>query len=245
MAFAQLAYRESPRDIEACLRVHQHKLYHMGIRSRVVRSPQSALRRQRAARLAHLCRFRPGTNPGRTSFLRRRRPGSRTRQHYLRTLSLNHRFVSVRITLGFVPLHKIRPQISHLAESAWQYPSFYSHFQRQTARSLCTRYSIARSWGFLHHGSGLCGCRTALHSAPRMCVLRYPCQTQYPVSTPLFLSAGRIDPCEVRPELSIDGGYNRQRLSATPEKWTPLVGQCGSVFKVESDINIMLPVRAV
>jgi len=27
-------------------------------------------------------------------------------------------------------------------------------------------------------------------------------------------------------------------------KWTPLVGQCGSVFKVESDIVVMLPVRA-
>jgi hypothetical protein len=38
MAFAQLTYRESLRDIEACLRAHQSKLYHMGIRSRVVRS---------------------------------------------------------------------------------------------------------------------------------------------------------------------------------------------------------------
>ena len=33
MAFAQLTYRESLRDIEACLRAHQGKLYHMGIRS--------------------------------------------------------------------------------------------------------------------------------------------------------------------------------------------------------------------
>jgi hypothetical protein len=33
MAFAQLTYRESLRDIEACLRAHQSKLYHMGIRS--------------------------------------------------------------------------------------------------------------------------------------------------------------------------------------------------------------------
>jgi hypothetical protein len=38
MAFAQLTYRESLRDIEACLRAHQSKLYHMGIRSRVARS---------------------------------------------------------------------------------------------------------------------------------------------------------------------------------------------------------------
>ena len=38
MAFAQLAYRESLRDIEACLRAQQHRLYHMGIRARVSRS---------------------------------------------------------------------------------------------------------------------------------------------------------------------------------------------------------------
>ena len=38
MAFAQLTYRESLRDIEACLRAVQPKLYHMGIRSRVSRS---------------------------------------------------------------------------------------------------------------------------------------------------------------------------------------------------------------
>ena len=37
MAFAQLTYRSSLRDIEACLRVHPTKLYHMGIRGRVSR----------------------------------------------------------------------------------------------------------------------------------------------------------------------------------------------------------------
>ncbi len=38
MAFAQLTYRESLRDIEACLRVAKPKLYHMGIRSNVSRN---------------------------------------------------------------------------------------------------------------------------------------------------------------------------------------------------------------
>ena len=38
MAFAQLTFRESLRDIEACLRAHQSKLYHLGIRSAVARS---------------------------------------------------------------------------------------------------------------------------------------------------------------------------------------------------------------
>lgn len=38
MAFAQLTYRESLRDIEACLRSMQKKLYHIGIRGKVSRS---------------------------------------------------------------------------------------------------------------------------------------------------------------------------------------------------------------
>jgi hypothetical protein len=38
MAFAQLTYRESLRDIEACLRSLQGKLYHMGFHGRVARA---------------------------------------------------------------------------------------------------------------------------------------------------------------------------------------------------------------
>jgi len=38
LAFAQLTYRESLRDIESCLRAQKSKLYHMGIRSSVSRN---------------------------------------------------------------------------------------------------------------------------------------------------------------------------------------------------------------
>lgn len=38
MAFAQITYRESLRDIEACLRAQHSKLYHMGIRGPVSRN---------------------------------------------------------------------------------------------------------------------------------------------------------------------------------------------------------------
>ena len=38
MAFAQLSYRESLRDVESCLRSMQRKLYHLGIRSRISKS---------------------------------------------------------------------------------------------------------------------------------------------------------------------------------------------------------------
>ena len=47
MAFAQLTYRESLRDIEACLRSMQGKLYHLGFRGKV--DALDAGRRERIA----------------------------------------------------------------------------------------------------------------------------------------------------------------------------------------------------
>ena len=41
MAFAQLAFRESLRDVVACLRSRSSELYHMGIRGKVSRSTLS------------------------------------------------------------------------------------------------------------------------------------------------------------------------------------------------------------
>ncbi len=38
MAFAQLTFRESLRDIEACLRAQRSKLYHLGMRATVARN---------------------------------------------------------------------------------------------------------------------------------------------------------------------------------------------------------------
>ena len=56
MAFAQLTYRESLRDIEACLRAQKSKLYHMGIRGTVSRNNSGQC--QQGPRLAHLRRLR-------------------------------------------------------------------------------------------------------------------------------------------------------------------------------------------
>ena len=51
MAFAQLSGRESLRDIEICLRAHQAKLYHLGIRGRVARSTLADANEQRDWRI--------------------------------------------------------------------------------------------------------------------------------------------------------------------------------------------------
>ena len=51
MAFAQLTYRESLRDIEACLRAMRSKLFHMGIRSTVSRNNLSNANERRDWRI--------------------------------------------------------------------------------------------------------------------------------------------------------------------------------------------------
>jgi hypothetical protein len=51
MAFAQLTYRESLRDIECCLRAMREKLYHMGIRGKISRSTIAYANEHRAWRI--------------------------------------------------------------------------------------------------------------------------------------------------------------------------------------------------
>jgi hypothetical protein len=58
MAFAQLTYRESLRDIEACLRSRREKLYHLGIRGRISRSTVAEANEKRDWRMyADFCQI--------------------------------------------------------------------------------------------------------------------------------------------------------------------------------------------
>lgn len=51
MAFAQLTYRESLRDIEACLRAMRDRLYHMGIRGGIARNTLAVANEKRDWRI--------------------------------------------------------------------------------------------------------------------------------------------------------------------------------------------------
>jgi hypothetical protein len=53
MAFAQLTFRQSLRDIEVCLRAQQSKLYHLGIRGGVSRSTLAYANEHRDWRIYH------------------------------------------------------------------------------------------------------------------------------------------------------------------------------------------------
>jgi len=64
MAFAQLTYRESLRDIEACLRAHKTKLYHLGIRGGVARSTLADANETRDWRFTWIFLFTLSKQPG-------------------------------------------------------------------------------------------------------------------------------------------------------------------------------------
>ena len=51
MAFAQLTYRESLRDIEVCLSAQAVKLYHMGFRQEIKRSTLADAKDRKSTRL--------------------------------------------------------------------------------------------------------------------------------------------------------------------------------------------------
>jgi hypothetical protein len=55
LAFAPLTFRESPRDIETCLRAFRPKLYHAGVRGNVSRSTLADANRARLAHLRQSC----------------------------------------------------------------------------------------------------------------------------------------------------------------------------------------------
>ncbi len=58
LAFAQLTWRESLRDIEACLAANQAKLFHMGLSSAPARSTLSDALNQRDWRIYHALALR-------------------------------------------------------------------------------------------------------------------------------------------------------------------------------------------
>ena len=86
MAFAQLTYRESLRDIETCLSVHASKLYHMGFRQPVRRSTR------RCQRMAPCS----GSHPGEDAV----QAGVGPDQYRLRPGLDDHRSVPVGLSVG-------------------------------------------------------------------------------------------------------------------------------------------------
>src|ERR1022692_5240572 len=135
MAFAQLTYRESLRDIEACLRSVTGKLYHLGFRGTVARSTLADANETRDWRIfaefAHV-------------LIKIARPlsadeplGVDLDQSLYEPVCFgldHHRPVPGTFSVGEIPEAQGRREDAHPAGPARQYPHLYSHFRRKTAR---------------------------------------------------------------------------------------------------------------
>ena len=124
MAFAQLTYRESLRDIETCLSVHASKLYHMGFRQ--AGPALDAGRCQRKARLAYPCGVGPAAHHPGEDAVRRRRTGVGPDQYRLRPGLDDHRSVPVGLSVGALPHHQGGGEDAHAARPAGQHSEFIS-----------------------------------------------------------------------------------------------------------------------
>ena len=132
MAFAQLTYRESLRDIETCLRSLRHKLYHAGFRSRVARNTLARANENRDWRI--YADFAKVLIPPRSTTVFQRGLWCSSGANRLR-LRLHHdRSLSIAVPMGAVPPPQECGQAPHLDRSAWQYPLFYACFRRSDGR---------------------------------------------------------------------------------------------------------------
>ena len=146
MAFAQLTYRESLRDIEACLRAVRRKLYHVGFRGRA--GAQHAGRRQRvhdwriyadfAQVLIGIARPLYANDP----------LGIDLRPDPVCARLDDHRPVPDSVSVGPIPQAQGRGQVAHTARPARQHPDLYPHFPRENARCQRPRRLPAEAGAF-------------------------------------------------------------------------------------------------
>jgi hypothetical protein len=111
MAFAQLTYRESLRDIEACPCAQASKLYHLGIRSTVARNTLANANATRDWRI--YCDFAQSLIAMARRLYVNEPFRSRAQRNRLRIGCHHHRFVSVGVSLGAVSVDQSSDQVAY------------------------------------------------------------------------------------------------------------------------------------
>ena len=200
MAFAQLTYRESLRDIEVCLRAQRGKLYHSGLAG-----PSQAIhvgRCQRDARLENLCRFRSEPDSDRAPALRGRGTGNRPRRDIVCIGLHNNRSLPFSVPMGSVSKSQSCNQASHF-DRRFKAQSLYlsAITSGQSTRYQSARCDHSRTW-LIHdvHRGYIDFAR--LYRIQLLCFLRNPFQRQssiqpsiLPCTRPYDRSAKRSDHC--------------------------------------------------
>ncbi len=128
-------------------------------------------RRQRVARLAHLCRLRAGLDWHRAALVRPRSDRRGSGSKSLRSGLDHHRPVPDVVRVGQVPPAQSCCEDAHPARPAWQHPHVYQHYRRQNPRRQHPRRVRSRARRLLCHGSRLRRFRTSLRVHPLLVLL--------------------------------------------------------------------------
>ena len=215
MAFAQLTYRESLRDIETCLSVHASKLYHMGFRQPVRRSTLADANERRDWRIHAVLAQRLITQ-ARTLYVDEEL-GLGPDQYRLRPGLDDHRSVPVGLSVGALPHHQGGGEDAHAARPAGQHSEFYP----RSRMASCTTFMPS-----------ICSCRkpepstswivaTSTLPAFMCCTKPGPSSSRVPSRTSMLIASirrrriARPASFATRPWDSLDGFYTRQRLPRT------------------------------
>ena len=210
MAFAQLTWRESLRDIEVTLGANAGKLYAMGLRHAIHRSTLVDANELRDWRiwsdLAALLIRRAQT-------LLRRQPGSGSGQHGLCARFDDDRSLPEPVRLGTVPNDQGRDQVAHAAGLARCDPRLHPYQRRQDGRRHGAGHTGHRGWRLLHHGSRLLGLLAAVQDASGRRLFRNARQEQYDRQARILGRVGSEHRGDLRSNHRAEGFLPHQALS--------------------------------
>src|ERR1035437_10323748 len=213
MAFAQLTYRESLRDIEACLRALGAKLYRMGFQGKVARSTLADANESRDWRIfadfaqVLICIARP---------LCAIDPIGVDLDHSLYALDST----TIDLCLSLFPWAKFRKhkaafKMHTLLDLHGNIPKVNQHYQRQSARRQRPRRDCAGGRSVLRYGSRLPGFWTPVRLHAQRRLLRGAHQIQHLAPAPILASGGQDHRSPLRPHRHPDRHRLRQSLPGT------------------------------
>ena len=202
MAFAQLTWRESLRDIEVTLGANSKKLYSMGFLNPVRKSTEPLL----GKRLESMGRLSIFTHQESLETVRKRGSGFRARQHSLCIGLDNHRSVLEPVRLGSISHSQSSSQTAHTFRPQGLNTRIYTHQRRQDARSQCARHAHVRARSLLRNGQRLHRLSTPIQASPKWIILCDQSQEQFRCKAGLFTSRGQ------RQRSHLQSNHHAQRI---------------------------------
>src|SRR5688572_7424047 len=188
MAFAQLTYRESLRDIEACLQAQRSKLYHLGIHGNVARSTLADANEARDWRIyADFAQQLIGT--ARRLYVEE--PfGLELKETVYALDATPDQTLPVAVSVGNVSLDQGGGEIAHLARFARQHSGLHPHQRWAASRDERPGSAPSRARRLLCDGPRLRRFRGTAPLPPGWRLLRASCSIHSQRAAPLFGSRG-------------------------------------------------------